>query len=171
MVTVQLKVLKTNLWDCCCFYFLSCLPLFPQVFLSPFTSLHLALWPMALFLPGLPSLPLTNLGLLLLFLLHSNDWVNLPPLTLPNDLIADPRLTDFFLASLHALLQPFILPPHPSPQCSLFSVHMYVLIKQAPFLSSAFNVLHVRMILKYFLVYPYVELSRANYRSPEDTKT
>lgn len=55
---------------------LSCLPLFPQVFLSPFPSLHLALWLVALFIARLPSLPLTTLGLLLLSS-HSNVFLSL----------------------------------------------------------------------------------------------
>lgn len=95
-MTVQLKVLKRNLWDCCCFYFLSCLPLFPQVFLSPFTSLHLALWPMALFCRGCPlslSQTLASCSSTSCILMWS--WVNLPPLTPPNDLIANPLINRF----------------------------------------------------------------------------
>lgn len=103
-------------------------------------------WPF--FLPGLPSLPLTNLGLLLLFLLHSNDWVNIPPLTPPNDLIANPNLTDFFLASLHAL-PPTLHPPFPPwpAVLSLQCPHVCFIKMQAPFLSSSFNVLRVWMVL------------------------
>lgn len=38
-------------------FLLFVLSLFPQVFLSPFTSLHLALWPMALFFAGVALSP------------------------------------------------------------------------------------------------------------------
>lgn len=138
-MTVQLKVLKTSLWDCCCFYFLSCLPLFPQVFLSPFTSLHLALRPMALFCRGCPlSLSQTLASCSSFSCILMQSWVNLPPLTPPNDLIANPHLTDFFLARqafMHSL-QPFILPYPPWPAVlSLQCQHVCFIKMQAQFLS------------------------------------